>query len=135
MITSAVRCWNHSQNRFLNPALGFVSVEEILKSFPLHGPQPPLGNPALVTDDTQMTLAVGEALVEAVRPFTIATLEPPLRCAFVAWCDSPDNNRAPGNTCLNACANLASGLPWTKATVANSKGCVETYFSSGFRRF
>lgn len=113
----------------LGAATEFLSVEEILKTFPLHGSQPP------VTNDTQMTLAVGEALVEAVRPFTIATLEPPLRCAFVAWCDSPDNNRAPGNTCLNACANLASGLPWTKATVANSKGCVETYFSSGFRRF
>ena len=111
----------------LGDALGasteFLSVNEIRARFPPHGPQSPLGNPARVTDDTQMTLAVGEALVEAARPFTAVSLETPLRRAFVAWWSSPDNDRAPGNTCLRACAKLASSVPWTKATVANSKGC------------
>ena len=111
----------------LGDALGasteFLSVLEIFERFPPHGPQSPLGNPARVTDDTQMTLAVGEALVEAVRPFSAVSLEASLRRAFVAWWRSPDNDRAPGNTCLKASANLASGLPWTNATVANSKGC------------
>ncbi len=101
----------------------FLNVDEILRRFPPQGPQQPMGNPARVTDDTQMTLAVGEALLEVTPPWRADNLEPPLRRAFIDWWDSPDNNRAPGNTCLNACANLADDLPWEQATVANSKGC------------
>ena len=107
----------------LGAATEFLSVDEILRQFPPYGPQSPMGNPAKVTDDTQMTLAVGEALVAAARPLTAASLEPPLRRAFVEWWRSPDNNRAPGNTCLKACASLASGKAWHQATVVNSKGC------------
>jgi ADP-ribosylglycohydrolase len=101
----------------------FLTVEAILQRFPPAGPVAPEGNPALVTDDTQMALAVGEALLEAPRSYTAATLEPPLRRAFVDWYNSPDNNRAPGNTCLKACAKLKQGLPWQQATIASSKGC------------
>jgi ADP-ribosylglycohydrolase len=50
-------------------------------------------------------------------------VEPLLRKRFVAWAHSPDNNRAPGNTCLHACAGLDQGQPWQRATVAGSKGC------------
>lgn len=99
------------------------TVQRILQQFPPAGPVAPEGNPALVTDDTQMALAVGEALLEAPRPFTAATLEPSLRRAFVNWYNSPDNTRAPGNTCMSACANLKDGLPWQQATIASSKGC------------
>ena len=98
-------------------------VTEIARRFPPDGPQEPLGNPARVTDDTQMALAVGEALLEAERPYTAATTEGPLRRAFVDWADSPENDRSPGMTCLTACARLKMGLPWTQSTVANSKGC------------
>lgn len=101
----------------------FLSVAQIVSQFPPHGPQEPVGNPALVTDDTQMALAVGEALHSAPQPFAPETLEKPLREAFVGWSVSPDNNRAPGMTCMTACGNLRRGLPWLKATVANSKGC------------
>ena len=107
----------------LGAATEFLSVDEILRQFPPHGPQSPIGNPSLVTDDTQMTLAVGEALVETARPFTSGSLELRLRRAFVEWWRSPDNNRAPGITCLKACASLASGVPWHQATVVSSKGC------------
>jgi ADP-ribosylglycohydrolase len=62
-------------------------------------------------------------LLEADLPFTSAGAEGPLRKAFVAWNDSPENNRAPGMTCLTACGRLKQGLLWTKATVSNSKGC------------
>jgi ADP-ribosylglycohydrolase len=46
-----------------------------------------------------------------------------LRERFVAWAVSPDNNRAPGNTCLRACADLSRGVVWQQASVAGSKGC------------
>jgi ADP-ribosylglycohydrolase len=101
----------------------FLSVEEILHQFPPAGPTAPKGQPALVTDDTQMALAVGEALLEASPPLTAELLEPILRRRFVEWLNSPDNTRAPGNTCLMACARLEQGLPWEQATVLTSKGC------------
>src|SRR3954451_1818247 len=101
----------------------FLTVDEILRRFPPHGPAAPEGNPARVTDDTQMMLAVGEALLAAARPYTAATLEGPLRAAFIVWNNSPENNRAPGMTCMRACENLEQGLPWTEATVPGSKGC------------
>ena len=76
-----------------------------------------------VTDDTQMALAVGEALMVAPTPYAPETLEPAIRTAFVEWSVSPDNTRAPGNTCMSACRRLAQGLPWRDSTVINSKGC------------
>jgi len=107
----------------LGAATEFLTVDEIIRQFPPQGYQSLNRDPALVTDDTQMTLAVGEALVKATRPFTAISLEPSMRSAFINWFHSPDNNRAPGNTCLSACDRLASGLPWHQATMANSKGC------------
>jgi ADP-ribosylglycohydrolase len=82
------------------------SAREIEARFGPGGPAEPKGDPARVTDDTQMALAVGEALTAAGRPYTAATLEGPLRTAFVDWMNSPDNNRAPGMTCLSACRRL-----------------------------
>lgn len=101
----------------------FLSVSEILRTYPPSGPQELKADLALVTDDTQMTLAVGEALIKAPQPYTLASLEKPLRTAFVEWMRSPDNNRAPGLTCMRACEALARGLTWTEATVSGSKGC------------
>lgn len=101
----------------------FLSVTEILRKYPPDGPRTLKGNPARVTDDTQMTLAVGEALLAASHPYTAATVEEPLRQAFVEWSESPENNRAPGITCMRACDQLARGIAWYDATVASSKGC------------
>ena len=101
----------------------FLSVAEIVRRFPPSGPQEISGSPALVTDDTQMALAVGEALLQAPKPFAPETLEASLREAFIAWASSPDNNRAPGMTCLTACGRLHRGMLWTEATVQDSKGC------------
>ncbi len=105
----------------------FLSVEAILARWPargvdLGGPAAPAGDPARVTDDTQMTLAVGEGLLraEALEPEAV---EAALRLTFVRWLVDDENDRAPGRTCLQACANLAAGKPLAQATIAGSKGC------------
>jgi ADP-ribosylglycohydrolase len=110
----------------LGDALGapceFLSVNSIRARFPPDGLIQPEGDPARVTDDTQMALAVGEALMQTPRPYTPAHLERRLRQTFVAWLRDPENNRAPGRTCLQACGRLEQGVPWQQATVASSKG-------------
>ncbi|MFI1202874.1 ADP-ribosylglycohydrolase family protein [Streptomyces sp. NPDC020883] len=85
-----------------------------------------LAEPARVTDDTQMTLALGQGLRTALDGggLTAQTLEPPVRQAYVAWWRSPDNNRAPGYTCLRACELLADpDRRWADAGQIGSKGC------------
>ena len=100
----------------------FMSMAEILAAYGPSGPVSLEGDPALVTDDTQMALAVAWALCEAPS-LTPTGIEPGLRRRFLAWADSPDNNRAPGRTCMRACELLADGRPWQDASVIGSKGC------------
>ncbi|GIM97281.1 ADP-ribosylglycohydrolase family protein [Paractinoplanes toevensis] len=100
----------------------FMAYDAIVAAYGPAGPVELTGTPALVTDDTQMALAVGESLL-AASEITPGVLEPLLRQAFLDWAASPDNNRAPGMTCLRACAALADGRPWQQATQAGSKGC------------
>ncbi|MGH2509866.1 MAG: ADP-ribosylglycohydrolase family protein [Ktedonobacteraceae bacterium] len=108
----------------LGAATEFMDVEGILAKFPPDGPRHLTGHPARVTDDTQMALAVGEALLAVAQPYTPVQLEQALRQTFVTWSISPENNRAPGMTCLRACELLADqDLPWYQATVQKSKGC------------
>jgi ADP-ribosylglycohydrolase len=74
------------------------------------------------TDDTQMSLAVARALIQAGhRP--LDELMPIMAAEFVAWNCSPENDRAPGHTCRIGCENLEAGVPWREAGVADSKGC------------
>lgn len=103
----------------------FLTVAEILSRWPPDGPRELTGQPIRVTDDTQMALAVGEALARAVvrRDLSPGTVESLVRSAFVEWLNSPDNNRAPGMTCLRACEALETGRPWLEATHKSSKGC------------
>ncbi|MFJ4526472.1 ADP-ribosylglycohydrolase family protein [Streptomyces sp. NPDC088810] len=113
----------------LGDALGypteFKTVPLILSMF---GPwrELELSQRARVSDDTQMTLAVGRALATALERGALAPerLERPLREEFVDWYRSPENNRAPGNTCLRACDLLeAQGRAWQDASQLGSKGC------------
>ncbi|SCL34280.1 ADP-ribosylglycohydrolase [Micromonospora pallida] len=100
----------------------FLTVDEIVRRYGPAGPRELIGDPALVTDDTQMALAVAWALREAPA-LTPEAVEPLLRARFLAWAASPENNRAPGMTCLRACGELARGVRWQEATQAGSKGC------------
>ncbi|MEW2432519.1 ADP-ribosylglycohydrolase family protein [Micromonospora sp. NPDC047644] len=124
--TSALRASGSLFGLAYGDALGkpteFLTVAEIEHRYGPAGPRELVGEPALVTDDTQMALAVGWALHETPS-FTPEAVEPLLRRRFLAWAVSPDNNRAPGMTCLRACAELSRGVRWQEATVSGSKGC------------
>ncbi|WP_410821566.1 ADP-ribosylglycohydrolase family protein [Micromonospora sp. 050-3] len=124
--TSALRASGSLFGLAYGDALGkpteFLTVAEIERRYGPAGPRELSGEPALVTDDTQMALALGWALREAPS-FTPEAVEPLLRRRFLAWAVSPDNNRAPGMTCLRACAELSRGVSWQEATVVGSKGC------------
>lgn len=110
----------------------FLSIDAICSRWPPSGPTRPLGYPGPedssiihVTDDTQMAIAVGKVLCalsqqEELKPSECEEL---LRESYHEWYHSPDNTRAPGNTCLRSCQKLEEGLPWWEATSAWSKGC------------
>ncbi|MFJ1600848.1 ADP-ribosylglycohydrolase family protein [Streptomyces sp. NPDC088261] len=84
-----------------------------------------LPRPAIVTDDTQMTLALARGIRTATDRGVLGPLRlvRPVREEFVAWYHSPDNNRAPGRTCMTACMLLDSDRPWQAASQTGSKGC------------
>ncbi|WP_217555675.1 ADP-ribosylglycohydrolase family protein [Streptomyces sp. GbtcB6] len=113
----------------LGDALGFpTEFNDVPSILAKSGPWREMELPqrAFVSDDTQMTLAVGHAVRTAMDRGVLAPerLERPLRAEFVAWYESPDNNRAPGNTCLRACALLKEeGRAWQDASQIDSKGC------------
>lgn len=78
--------------------------------------------PGFVSDDTQMSVALAEALVEAGGQ-DLETLMAAVARQFVSWSRSPQNNRAPGNTCMTACGRLGAGAHWRDAGRNDSKGC------------
>ncbi|NBE54624.1 ADP-ribosylglycohydrolase family protein [Streptomyces sp. YC537] len=113
----------------LGDALGFpTEFNDVPSILAKCGPwrEMALPTPAYVTDDTQMTLALGRGLTRAGErgvcgPERFAHF---VRQEFVAWNVSPDNNRAPGATCIRACELLADeARPWRDASRMHSKGC------------
>ncbi|WP_239123191.1 ADP-ribosylglycohydrolase family protein [Rhizocola hellebori] len=100
----------------LGKPVEFKKYPAIVAAFGPGGPTE-LHKKAQVTDDTQMALAVGWALLSE------GDLVQNLTTHFVKWLKSPDNNRAPGNTCMRACLKLDYGLPWEQASIRGSKGC------------
>ncbi|WP_033822201.1 ADP-ribosylglycohydrolase family protein [Kitasatospora sp. MBT63] len=103
----------------------FLTYEEIARSCP-DWRRLPLPERALVTDDTQMTLALARGLRTAQErgPLTPLRVERPVREEYVDWWRSPQNNRAPGMTCLRACQRLSRDeLRWQEASDLGSKGC------------
>lgn len=102
----------------------FLTIEEITARWAPNGPKEPEGNPILVTDDTQMAIAVAKALIEAEEEaYSPESLEKSLTKFYVEWLNDPLNNRAPGMTCIRSCERLEKGIHWQKATDLNSKGC------------
>lgn len=81
-----------------------------------------LPDPPLYTDDTQMTIAIAEALAER-GDADLDTLMEAVVANFIAWKNSPENNRAPGITCMRAVKALEAGVPWYESGIPYSKGC------------
>ena len=81
-----------------------------------------LPEPAYFTDDTEMTLALSEALVEAGWE-DLETLMAAVSRRFIAWFNSVRPWRSPGATCMAACRNLAKGIHWRESGIPHSKGC------------
>lgn len=78
--------------------------------------------PGTYSDDTQMTLALARALLRA-GDRDLDTLMNTVAKEFVSWAFGPDNDRAPGNTCMSACRRLRDGADWHHSGVPDSKGC------------
>ncbi len=109
----------------LGDALGWpaepLSLEQIRKTYGPRGIQE-LPEPALFTDDTQMTLAVSEALIDA-GDRDLEGLMAAVSRRFVEWLHHPESYRAPGASCLYGARQLEKGVPWREAGKLDSKGC------------
>lgn len=69
-----------------------------------------------------MTIAVGNAI--AGHPSAdIDTIMADVAGNFIEWAHSPENNRAPGATCMEGVRNLERGEPWRTAGVPSRAGC------------
>lgn len=97
----------------------FRSYAQLTESGPM-GPELP--EKLIISDDTQMTLALARGLHDT-KELTDDEVGVKIIDQWIKWFDDPDNNRAPGNTCMRAIGALKNDLPWPKATVLNSDGC------------
>ena len=109
----------------LGDALGrhteFKNLRGIKQTYGPHGIQGP-PEPALYTDDTQMTIALTEGLL--LDSGLDAPLDEQMNAIgvqLVRWKnDAP--NRAPDDTCLRGVRRFESGIPWDKAGIEDSNG-------------
>lgn len=110
----------------LGDALGwpteFRTLRAIQAQYGERGIQEP-PDPAIYTDDTQMTIALTLGLLDAGLNADIDTQMQAVARRFIDWKNSPENNRAPGNTCLTGVRNLERGTSWRDSGVVHSKGC------------
>jgi ADP-ribosylglycohydrolase len=98
----------------------FLSMQKINIIYGPNGIQD-LPDPGQVSDETQTTTAIAEALIEA-GDADINTLMAAVTRHLIAWSNSPGNDRAPGHTVTEAIRTLEAGVSWREAGVANAKG-------------
>lgn len=66
-----------------------------------------------ISDDTQMTLALHDALIDTqdqIGNFDAITTA--IEDRFLLWHKDPQNNRAPGATCMTSLKRLRAGIAW-----------------------
>ncbi|WP_082628278.1 MULTISPECIES: ADP-ribosylglycohydrolase family protein [unclassified Mycobacteroides] len=83
---------------------------------------PALPEKLIISDDTQMTLALARGLRDASNK-TDSEIRDDVLSEWVNWYGDPDNNRAPGNTCMRAIGAIKQGTHWLDAAVPDSDGC------------
>lgn len=111
----------------LGDALGWpVEFKQLHEIQAIYGPKgiqnPP--NPALYTDDTQMTIALTEGILDAGVNAPIDAIMEKVGARFIAWSKHPETDpRAPGNTCLKGVRAYKSGVPWRESGLNGSLGC------------
>jgi ADP-ribosylglycohydrolase len=91
----------------------FMSLKNIHSKYGPDGIQD-LPEQALYTDDTQMTIAITEALIKAGDK-DLETIMDAVRDEFIKWRHSPENNRSPGNACLAGVSNMERGVHWSES--------------------
>jgi ADP-ribosylglycohydrolase len=92
----------------------FLQQKDILSRFGISGIQDP-ANPALLTDDSQLTIALAKALCNA-NLFDNLSIQNSIAKEFKAWRLAPDTpDRFPGRACLEACDRLIRGIPADKS--------------------
>lgn len=100
----------------------FMSQNRIKAEFGSEGIQDFPKTPALFTDDTQMSIAIAEALVKSGH-LDLDAIMAAIKNEFIKWLNSPENNRSPGNACLAGVSEMERGMHWSESGVADSKGC------------
>ena len=100
----------------------FMTLARIKAEFGPNGIEDFSKTPALYTDDTQMSIAIAEALIKAGNQ-DLETIMDAIKKEFIKWRQSPENNRAPGNACLAGGLSMAREVHWSESGVAESKGC------------
>ena len=79
-----------------------------------------LPDPAFFTDDTQMSIAISEALIKA-GDRDIEMLMTAVKDEFINWYHSPENNRDPGKACLSGVeSELHCARPQASAAPENT---------------
>lgn len=103
----------------------FMSLGEIKAKYGPPGIQE-LPDPALVTDDTQMTIALAEGLLDARVDADIDSQMNAVGRRFVEWLHrqtDPAYSRAPGVASMKGSAQFEHGGPWRECGGPDSKGC------------
>lgn len=110
----------------LGDALGypveFLKLEEIKRSYSSNGIQHP-PSPCIYSDDTQMTIALTEGVLDAGLYASIDDQMNAIGRLFIDWLYSPDDDRAPGTTCMNGVERYEQGMSWHVSGILESKGC------------
>jgi len=99
----------------------FMKSHEIVKRFGSKGLSDLVDG--RYSDDTQMTIAIAKALIDSGKKDDVESVMKNVKKRFVEWLHDPENNRAPGKTCLFGCNNLEEGMNWKLSGDRWSKGC------------
>ncbi|MBL8146617.1 MAG: ADP-ribosylglycohydrolase family protein [Anaerolineae bacterium] len=103
----------------------FSALGEIKEKYGPQGIQE-LPDPADVTDDTQMTIALAEGLLDAGVGADLDEQMNAVGRRFVAWLhrqSEPEYSHAPGVASMKGSARFEQGVPWRESGGLDSKGC------------